>query len=131
MAYRAVTEDIEVTVEPSFLESESAPERDRFLWAYKVTIVNLGQETTQLINRYWRITDALGQIQEVRGPGVVGEQPTLAPGERFSYTSGAPLKTPSGIMEGHYEMRSESGRSYTIAVPAFSLDSPYQTRQLN
>jgi ApaG protein len=85
----------------------------------------------QLRNRYWRITDALGRVQEVRGPGVVGEQPVLEPGQSFEYTSGTPLPTPSGIMVGSYEMEAADGRAFEVAIPAFSLDSPHQPRQLN
>ena len=85
----------------------------------------------QLLNRHWRITDSRGRMQEVRGPGVVGEQPTLQPGESFEYTSGTPLSTPSGIMVGTYEMREETGELFQVAVPAFSLDSPYQPVNLH
>ena len=85
----------------------------------------------QLRRRHWRITDALGRVKEVRGPGVVGEQPVLHPGESFEYTSGTPLSTPSGIMVGSYEMETGDGRSFAVAIPAFSLDSPHQTVRLN
>jgi ApaG protein len=96
-----------------------------------VRIDNGGAETVQLRNRYWRITDSLGRIQEVRGPGVVGEQPILHPGESFEYTSGTPLKTPSGIMVGTYQMEAQGGERFDIAIPAFSLDSPHQAIRLN
>lgn len=95
------------------------------MWAYQVKIENLGQSTVQLRNRYWHITDAGGRVQEVRGAGVVGEQPVLRPGEKFEYTSGTPLPTPSGIMTGTYQMESDSGERFDVRVPAFSLDSPY------
>jgi ApaG protein len=96
-----------------------------------VKIENIGEATVQLINRYWRITDANGQIQEVRGSGVVGEQPVLDPGESFEYTSGTPLGTPSGIMVGTYEMETQNGERFDVEIPAFSLDSPHQPVQLN
>ena len=129
--YRAVTHDIQVTVTPSFLPDRSSAEHARYFWAYKIEIVNLGKVTVQLKTRHWKITDAHGKLQEVRGPGVVGEQPVLHPGEAYEYTSGTPLKTPSGIMVGTYEMESESGEMFDIGIPAFSLDSPYQPKQLN
>lgn len=130
--YSAVTRDIRVTVEPVFLEDQSSASDDHYVWAYQVKIENGGSETVRLINRYWHITDAMGRVQEVRGAGVVGEQPTLAPGEAFEYTSGTPLGTPSGIMVGRYEMeRTNTGERFEVEIPAFSLDSPYQARQLN
>ncbi len=129
--YSATTKAIRVTVEPTFLEDQSAPSDDHYVWAYQVTIENTGGDTVQLINRHWRITDAMGRMQEVKGEGVVGEQPRLAPGEQFEYTSGTPLGTPSGIMMGTYEMEDEAGARFEIDIPAFSLDSPYQARRLN
>jgi ApaG protein len=125
MIYEATTQGITVRVEPSFVEDESAPLRDQYFWAYSVEIYNGGHERVQLVSRYWLITDALGRSQEVRGPGVVGEQPVLEPGESFRYTSGAPLRTPSGIMQGHYVMETEDAESFEVKIPAFSLDSPY------
>ena len=122
--YKEVTHSIEVTVEPAYLEEQSAPDEHHFVWAYRVRIENLGDRTVQLVNRYWRITDADGRVQEVRGSGVVGEQPILSPGEAFEYTSGTPLRTSSGIMAGTYEMELENGDSFDIAIPPFSLDTP-------
>jgi ApaG protein len=124
--YRETTRSIEVSVEPFFLDDQSSPDESHFVWAYHVSIRNLGGETVQLLNRYWQITDGLGRVQEVRGPGVVGEQPVLKPGESFEYTSGCPLSTPSGIMVGSYEMATPAGERFDIRVPAFSLDSPHQ-----
>jgi len=124
--YRETTRSIEVSVEPFFLDVQSSPDESHFVWAYHVSIRNLGGETVQLLNRYWQITDGLGRVQEVRGPGVVGEQPVLKPGESFEYTSGCPLSTPSGIMVGSYEMATPAGERFDIRVPAFSLDSPHQ-----
>lgn len=129
--YRAVTRAIQVTVTPRFLAERSSVEDDRYFWAYTIEIVNLGPETVQLKNRHWKITDGRGQMQEVRGPGVVGEQPVLPPGGRFEYTSGVPLTTPAGVMVGTYEMVTDSGERFDIAVPAFSLDSPHGTRVIH
>ncbi|MBI1180297.1 MAG: Co2+/Mg2+ efflux protein ApaG [Alphaproteobacteria bacterium] len=129
--YNAVTRHISVTVTPYFIEEQSDPEDNHFVWAYQVNIENQGRETVQLKSRYWHITDANGQIHEVRGDGVVGEQPVLRPGESFEYTSGAPLSTPSGIMAGRYQMETNGGEGFEIDIPAFSLDSPYQRTSLN
>ncbi len=129
--YQAVTRGFRVTVKPQYLPEQSSPDEDRYVWAYTIEIANLGTETAQLLSRYWRITDAEGKVQEVRGPGVVGEQPRLEPGEAFTYTSGVPLSTPSGIMVGWYQMRSETGELFTIDVPAFSLDLPDAKPTLN
>jgi ApaG protein len=129
--FEEITRNIRVAVEPSFLEEQSEPAAGRFVWAYRVTIENMGRETVQLLSRYWRITDARGQVREVRGPGVVGETPVLAPGQSFEYTSGAPLDTPSGFMTGTYSMRSERGENFEIVIPLFALDSPYQARQVH
>ncbi len=129
--YRAVTRAIEVSVRPVYLDGQSTPDEGHYVWAYQVRIENFGSETVQLINRYWRITDAHGRVEEVRGPGVVGEQPVLAPGVTFEYTSGTPLSTPSGIMVGHYGMVTEDGQSFQVDIPAFSLDRPDQEIRLN
>ena len=129
--YRAVTRQIEVTVEPAFMPERSVPDRGQYFWAYTIAITNTGAETVQLKTRHWIITDATGKRQEVRGPGVVGEQPVLAPGERFEYTSGVPLPTSSGFMTGRYQMESASGEQFEIDVPTFSLDAPSGKRVLN
>ena len=129
--YRAVTRRIEVTVEPNFLPDRSSPERSRYFWSYTIVITNTGDETVQLRTRRWIITDANGRQQEVRGEGVVGEQPVIAPGEHFEYTSGVPLSTASGFMTGSYEMQSETGERFEIEVPTFSLDGPSSKRVLN
>lgn len=130
-AYTAMTRHIKVAVRPKYLEDQSAPADGHFVWAYHVRIENLGRETVQLLSRLWRITDARGEIHEVRGPGVVGEQPVLEPGDSFEYTSGTPLNTPSGIMAGAYHMENERGETFDVQIPAFSLDSPYQPVRLN
>jgi ApaG protein len=129
--YRAVTRKIEVTVEPAFMPERSIPERGQFFWSYTIVITNSGAETVQLRTRHWIITDGNGRREEVRGPGVVGEQPVLAPGERFEYTSGVPLPTSSGFMTGRYQMVTEAGEQFEIDVPTFSLDSPDNKRVLN
>ena len=129
--YSSVTRSIRVTVEPIFLEDQSSPSDDHYVWAYQVKIENDGEQTVQLLTRYWNITDAMGRVHEVRGEGVVGEQPTLTPGDAFEYTSGTPLGTPSGIMAGSYQVQTPTGEAFDIEIPAFSLDSPYQARRLN
>ena len=125
--YAATTRNITVSVEPSYLESRSSPEGSQYLWAYRVVIINQGHETVQLLSRHWMITNARGEFTEVKGPGVVGEQPVLNPGERFEYSSGAPLNTPSGMMGGAYEMETASGERFDIEIPTFSLDIPNQS----
>lgn len=125
--YTATTRNITVSVEPLYLESRSSPEGSQYLWAYRVVIINQGHETVQLLSRHWMITNARGEFTEVKGPGVVGEQPVLNPGERFEYSSGAPLNTPSGMMGGAYEMETASGERFDIEIPTFSLDIPNQS----
>ena len=130
-AYEQTTRAIRVVVEPFFLEEQSEPAECRYVWAYKVRIENHGNSKVQLLTRHWKITDSTGRTQEVRGDGVVGEQPVLDPGEAFEYTSGTPLATPSGIMAGSYQMIGEGGERFDVAVPAFSLDSPHQATQVH
>jgi len=130
-AYRAVTHQIEVKVTPRFLPERSSPENGYFFWAYTIMLTNLGAETVQLKTRHWRITDAQGRLQEVRGAGVVGEEPVLKPGENFEYTSGVPLPTPSGFMTGTYGMVTPAGEKFDIEIPAFSLDTPHKARTIN
>lgn len=129
--YRAVTRNIEVTVTPKFLPDRSAPDKSQFFWAYTIEISNNGPETVQLKTRYWHITDAMGRVQEVRGAGVVGEEPVLQPGESFEYTSGVPLPTPSGFMTGSYGMITDDGERFDIDIPTFSLDSAHAPRTIN
>jgi ApaG protein len=129
--YEAVTRGIRVRVTPQYLEEESAPDERRYLWSYTIEIANEGIEVVQLRSRHWRITDADGRTEEVRGPGVVGQTPTLQPGASFRYTSGCPLPTPSGIMVGSYQMTTEGGELFNVSIPAFSLDSPHARRSLN
>ena len=129
--YRAITRQIEVTVEPNFMPERSVADRGQYFWSYTIVITNNGDETVQLKTRHWIITDASGRQQEVRGEGVIGEQPVLGPGERFEYTSGVPLPTGSGFMTGRYQMVTEAGERFEVDIPTFSLDSPHYKRVLN
>jgi ApaG protein len=129
--YTAVTADIRVTVLPQFVPERSDVDAERWFWAYTVEVLNQRMRSVQLVSRFWRITDAHGRTEEVRGAGVVGEQPILQPGETFRYTSGCPLTTPSGIMSGSYRMVDEDGSSFEVEIPSFSLDSPTMKRVLN
>jgi ApaG protein len=129
--YEAVTRGIRVRVDPQFKSEQSTPEENYYFWTYTVEIINEGTEAMHLRSRVWQITDTRGHREEVRGPGVVGQTPVIAVGERFRYTSGCPLRTPSGIMMGSYQMADENGQLYDITIPAFSLDSPFVQRRLN
>ena len=125
--FTATTQGVRVSVRAFYLEDQSRPDESHFVWAYRVSIHNLSDGTVRLLRRSWRITDARGRTQLVQGDGVVGETPILRPGERFDYTSGTPLDTPSGFMSGHYHMlHLDSGEMFDIEIPAFSLDSPHQ-----
>ncbi|MDR3518471.1 MAG: Co2+/Mg2+ efflux protein ApaG [Azospirillaceae bacterium] len=129
--YSQTTRSIRITVKPVFLEEQSSPVEGHYVWAYHVRIENFGPETVQLRNRYWKITDGTGRVLEVRGPGVVGEQPVLEPGHSYEYTSGTPLAAPSGIMSGAYQMETPSGETFDVVIPTFSLDSPHQPMRLH
>lgn len=129
--YTATTHGIKVTAQPVYLEQQSSPRDSLFVWAYTIELQNLGDRTVQLINRYWHITDASGKVEEVRGPGVIGAQPVLKPGESFQYVSGASLHCSSGIMYGSYEMEYEDGERFEVEIPAFSLDSIEQILRPN
>lgn len=129
--YTRTTNRIKVTVFPAYLEEQSLPDEEHYVWAYTVQLENMSQDTVQLLGRYWHITDGQGRVQEVRGSGVVGEQPVLKPGETYQYTSGAALHTPSGLMAGNYEMQRGAGDVFLIDIPAFSLDSPRQIGRPN
>ena len=129
--YEAVTAQIRVRVTPVYVPDQSAPEDGRYFWAYTVEITNLGAEPVRLMSRVWKITDANGRTEEIRGPGVIGQQPTLEPAKSFSYTSGCPLRTSQGLMVGSYQMADARGRMFDIAIPAFSLDSPFGRPRLN
>jgi ApaG protein len=129
--YERTTREIRVAVKPAFLEDQSEPDENRYLWSYTITIENKGPETVQLISRYWHISDAAGRVQEVRGPGVVGAQPVLEPGQSFEYSSGCPLPTASGAMVGRYQMKAASGEAFDIDIPMFLLESPHERRQIH
>lgn len=126
--YEARTRDILVRVRPEYLARDSAPDEGRFVWGYTVEIENHGRETVRLMTRHWIITDALNRSEEVRGEGVVGEQPTLGPREAFRYASGCPLPTPSGMMRGTYQMVTDQGEAFDIEIPEFSLHLPGAAR---
>ena len=129
--YKTVTRGIEVEVEPFYMEERSDPNEGRYFWGYRVTIYNQSDELVQLLSRYWHITDGQGRVEEVRGAGVVGDQPELSPGDSYQYTSGCPLSTPSGFMVGRYTMRNATGELFDVAIPAFSLDLPGTMRTVN
>jgi ApaG protein len=122
--YSQTTNNIRVTVEPRYIEDQSDPSLSRYFWAYTVEIANSGEAAIQIIARHWMITDQNGMREEVRGIGVVGEQPVIGPGSSFSYTSGCPLATPSGVMVGTYQAIDQAGQIFAVAIPAFSLDRP-------
>lgn len=133
LSYEKTTHDVRVVVTPLFIEEESKPEDNFYLWAYQIRIENLGKETLQLTDRFWEITDANGISQTIYGAGVVGEQPVLKPGDTYQYTSTVPLSTTSGFMRGNYLMSapSDSEKQLEITIPTFSLDSPYTPYTLN
>jgi ApaG protein len=120
----ATTEGIEVTVKSRYLPEQSAPDQHRYVFAYTISIANRGERPAQLRTRHWVITDGRGGIEEVRGDGVVGEQPRLEPGEQFQYTSGCVLKTPVGTMHGTYQMIRDDGGGFDAEIAAFSLVAP-------
>jgi ApaG protein len=124
MMYEETTRSIHISVEPFFVEEQSAPEKYRWVFGYKVKIENQGSESVKLVSRHWRITDGAGRLIEVKGEGVVGEQPDLGPGESFEYASGTPLQTPTGIMTGTYQMITDRGEWFDARIPPFSLDAP-------
>ena len=129
--YVRTTHDITISVNPIYLDDQSSPGDNHYVWAYRVRIENNSDNTVQLKRRHWKITDAYGRIQEVQGAGVVGEQPVLHPGDSYEYTSGTPLPTPSGIMVGRYQMETEGGERFDVDIPAFSLDSPHESVRYN
>ena len=129
--YRSVTHDIAVSVLPEYLPERSDVDRGHWFWAYTIEIANEGETAVQVTHRHWRITDANGHMEEVRGPGIVGEQPLLKPGETFRYTSGCPLGTSSGFMVGSYRILEEGGKVFEVDIPMFSLDPPAEKRVLN
>ncbi len=131
LSYEAETSGIIVRVSPEFLDDESSPEENRYVWAYHVEIQNTGERTLKLQTRHWHIADCEGRVHNVEGEGVVGQTPTLEPGDTFEYSSGAPLSAPSGLMHGIYRLADENGETLDVQIPAFTLDSPYDTRAPN
>ena len=121
----ATTRGVRVKVESEYAPDRSEPSKNQWFFVYSVTIVNEGTETVQLLTRHWIIKDGAGHIEEVRGPGVVGKQPILKPGESFDYTSGCPLTTPFGVMEGTYQMITQEGERFDARVAPFTLSEPY------
>lgn len=129
--YEARTRDILVRVAPAYMAEQSRPEEGQWLWSYVVEIENHGMQTVTLMSRHWIITDARNRVEEVKGPGVVGEQPVLGPREAFRYNSGCPLTTPSGSMRGTYQMVTAGGEAFDVEIPAFSLHLPGALRRVN
>lgn len=125
--YEHITQGVRIRVRPKFMHDELEPSRGRFMWSYTVDVENESDQAWTIVRRHWQIVDAQGRMQAVDGEGVIGQTPTLQPGERFSYTSGAPLAAPSGMMSGTYDLQDESGFEIVATIPVFSLDSPYDT----
>lgn len=124
MQVTKTTEDIEVRVRPTYCHADSSPRENLFIWNYEITIHNHSCKTVQLLNRFWKIIDACGQVQEVHGPGVVGERPIIAPGDEYKYVSMTHLPTSQGQMVGHYEMISDHSRPFRVDIPLFRLQHP-------
>ncbi|WP_262692373.1 Co2+/Mg2+ efflux protein ApaG [Kordiimonas aestuarii] len=131
LTFEETTEGIHIAVQSYYLAEQSKPEAQQFVWAYRIRITNEAGQPVQLLNRHWMITDANGGLQEVKGVGVIGEQPVIRPGDTYIYTSGTPLSTPSGFMRGSYEMQRDDGVMFNAQVPAFSLDSPHVSLHIN
>jgi ApaG protein len=131
LTFEDVTEGIRVAVQSYFLSDQSAADENKFVWAYRIRISNESELPTKLLSRHWIITNGRGERQEVVGDGVIGEQPLIQPGDEFTYTSGCPLATPTGFMHGSYQMIDSNDRKFTVAIPAFSLDSPYCSPNIN
>lgn len=129
--YAETTNGIEVIAEPWYRADQSDPDSGRYVWSYRITIINHSTKTVQLNSRYWQIIDGTGHIEEVRGPGVVGDQPILQPNDSYQYVSGCPLPTPSGTMVGHYDFLDDEGDGLRVNIPGFSLDIPNVKRVLN
>lgn len=129
--YNAETNQIRVSVMPVYIDERSDPDAGKHFWAYRIVITNDGKRTVQLLSRYWQIVDSNGHMEEVRGAGVVGEQPILNPGDSYEYTSGCPLNAPSGFMRGSYTMVTNNGEQFEVEIPAFPLDLPDEKPVLN
>ena len=129
--YSKTTNDVTVTVTPYFLDDQSSPQEIHFVWAYQVNITNSGNKSIKVSQRNWLIIDANGKVINVQGEGVVGEFPIIEPGQTFEYTSGTPLETNSGIMQGFYLVSQDNGEKLKIDIPTFSLDSPYDKKKVH
>jgi len=129
--YEARTRDILVRAAPIYQAGQSDPAQNRFTWTYTIEIENHGTETVQLVSRHWIITDALNRVEEVKGPGVVGDQPTLKPREAYRYISACPLTTSSGAMRGSYQMVTDGGEIFEAEIPEFSLHMPDAVKRVN
>lgn len=131
VVYKKQTDSIYVTAAPEYQNSRSLPFENIHIWSYHICIENKSSHTVQLINRHWQIIDAGGQVRDVIGAGVIGQQPVLEPGDKFEYTSDTSLTTPSGMMLGTYEMLTNTGEMLTIEIPTFSLDCPHIKESMN
>jgi ApaG protein len=131
LTFEDVTQGVRIAVQAYFLQNQSKPQKGQYVWAYRVKISNERPQQVKLLSRHWIITDGAGSTKEVKGEGVIGEQPIILPGQSFLYTSGSPLGTPSGFMRGSFDMIDEEKRVFTVAIPAFSLDSPYCSQHIN
>lgn len=131
LTFEETTLEIKVSVQSYFLDGQSDPDANQYVWAYRVMIENQSDMPVRLLSRHWIITNGNGQNNEVKGEGVIGEQPLILPGQHFIYTSGSPLDTPTGFMRGSYEMEDPDGERFRVAIPAFSLDSPYCSTEIN
>lgn len=129
--YKATTFDIEITATPKFIEEQSVPSDDHFVWSYTIKIENKGKHHVHLLHRYWQVVDERGQVKNVEGPGVIGMQPIIEPNKDFEYTSGTDLNTPSGVMHGKFKMARQDGKVLIVDIPAFSLDCPHGMRKAN
>lgn len=131
LTFEAETAGVHVAVQSYFLSEQSEPAESQYVWAYRIKITNKADVPVKLLNRHWIITDGVGGVHEVQGEGVVGEQPLIGPGDTFIYTSGTPLSTATGFMRGSYEMRRADGHTFDVEIPAFSLDSPHTSLDIN
>ena len=129
--YSEITQNIRVSVYTNYLEDQSEPDKNLWLWSYHILIENYNDINVQLMNRYWKITDSTGYIQEVQGEGVIGKQPNINPNNYFEYSSGTPLRVSSGFMTGNYEMKWENNKYFKINIPTFSLDVPSSNKIIN
>ena len=131
MPRKTKTIAIQITAEPKFVPEQSDPMHHKYVWSYEISITNAGDEILQLLHRFWRITDMTGKVEEIHGAGVVGLQPLIKPGKRFTYVSFCQLMTPQGSMEGHYEMQNLEEQHFKVEIPKFMLSAPEVATQLD